>query len=108
MNRPLGIVLLVVGAGCVGPRASDQATIVVRSALGTPTYQMIDLGALAGHTLSRASALNERNQVVGISATGNVKRCVLWDGGNIVDLGASGGTSARRATSTKAVKSSEM
>jgi len=91
MNRPLGIVLLVVGAGCVGPRASDQATIVVRSALGTPTYQMIDLGALAGHTLSRASALNERNQVVGISATGNVKRCVLWDGGNIVDLGGFGG-----------------
>jgi probable HAF family extracellular repeat protein/predicted outer membrane repeat protein len=53
-----------------------------------PKYEIIDLGTLGGDS-SRAYALNDPGQVVGISATaGQVHHAFLWDRtGGMLDLG---------------------
>ena len=55
-----------------------------------------DLGTLPGHRLSAASDINERGQIVGVSVEElpsgeRTPHAVLWDDGNIVDLGTLGG-----------------
>jgi probable HAF family extracellular repeat protein len=45
------------------------------------------IGALDGHTLSQAFALNSRNQVVGVSFGGaNSPRAFFWENGTLTDL----------------------
>ena len=56
-------------------------------------YTVTDLGALGGRS-SRARAINEAGQVVGVADTGtvgSVYRAFLWSEGTVTDLGSLGG-----------------
>ncbi|MFN7146869.1 MAG: hypothetical protein ACK4YP_24050, partial [Myxococcota bacterium] len=57
----------------------------------TPQWRVEDLGTLGGRSAA-ASAINERGQVVGISATsGPEQHAFFWEGGTMTDLGTLGG-----------------
>ena len=51
---------------------------------------MMDLGALAPGGISKARAINDRSEIVGVStnAGGSGARATLWRGGRIYDLNA--------------------
>jgi len=50
-------------------------------------YSAIDLGHLPGGTLSLASAINNRAQVVGVSLISGNFHAFLWERGQMTDLG---------------------
>jgi probable HAF family extracellular repeat protein len=79
MARLLVATLVLVGviAGGVPPaRAGDD-------------YVVTALGALPGDLYSRATALNDRGQVVGAAwAASGEMRATLWQGGDVIDLHA--------------------
>ncbi|MEU4424782.1 hypothetical protein AB0F81_29530 [Actinoplanes sp. NPDC024001] len=78
----MSAVLLPVAMATVaaaGPASAHQAP---------GTYRMVDLGGLGG-TWTVPSAINNRDEVAGYSATaGNVNHPFLWRAGTLVDLGA--------------------
>ena len=57
-------------------------------------YTITDLGTLQGGDYSRAQAINNKGQIVGLSSTGKTivsgllrdTRAVLWQNGTVVDL----------------------
>ena len=57
-------------------------------------YTITDLGTLPGGDYSRAQAINNKGQIVGLSSTGKTivsgllrdTRAVLWHNGTVVDL----------------------
>ncbi|MES2740748.1 MAG: PEP-CTERM sorting domain-containing protein [Pseudomonadota bacterium] len=58
-------------------------------------YRLTDLGTLGGAS-SAATAINDRGQVVGYSATGGSgSHATLWGGGAATDLGTLGGADSR-------------
>jgi probable HAF family extracellular repeat protein len=57
-------------------------------------YDIVILEHLAGAGRSRAADINERGQVVGSSVHPGVPHAVLWESGNVIDLGTAGGSGA--------------
>ena len=51
-----------------------------------PSYRVVDLGTLPGCTISDATAINDRGEVIGVA---DGQRSFVWQGGKMVDLGAS-------------------
>jgi probable HAF family extracellular repeat protein len=75
---------------CVAPQVLQFRPVI----WGPGTEQIRDLPLVAGDTSGAATAINNRGQVVGISgicdqAVGrySAKHAVLWDNGNVVDIG---------------------
>ena len=52
--------------------------------------RMVELGTLGGHH-SRAHAINDRGEIVGVSSTWDSTRAFLWRDGHMTDLGTLGG-----------------
>ncbi|MEZ5064067.1 MAG: FlgD immunoglobulin-like domain containing protein [bacterium] len=75
--------------GQVGPFSSPEFTpqAVVWTPLGGGNYSVTPLGALPGHTVSVASAINGLGDIVGYSESGGFRTAVQFRGpGDVVDL----------------------
>ena len=61
-----------------------------------PQYSIVDLGLLPGGTFAEAHDVNNRGQIVGSgdNAAGNF-RAILWENGQVIDLGTLGGALSR-------------
>ncbi len=80
---------------CQSPQVLGFRAVVWNPARG----QIHELRPLPGDSASSATAINDRDQVVGISgacdtAVGGIsaRRAVMWDHGRVIDIGSLGGT----------------
>ena len=76
--------------------------LVVLSGLGIDardrlgTWAIAPLGTLPGFEFSEALAINDRNEIAGVSGSSNgIAHAALWHGGEIIDLGTLGGLTSR-------------
>jgi probable HAF family extracellular repeat protein len=86
---------------------NNVSQVVGRSAVDSVNFhavlwdrgRMIDLGTLPGDTHSQASAINDRGQIVGVSAnvSASTERAFLWENGVMRDLGIVAGNTYARA-----------
>jgi probable HAF family extracellular repeat protein len=81
------------------PTCDSTQVLQFRAAVWDPERDRIEqLRPLAGDSASAATAINDRDQVVGISGRCDIavgrfsaRRAVMWDHGDVVDIGGLGG-----------------
>lgn len=81
------------------PTCDSTQVLQFRAAVWDPERNRIEqLRPLAGDSASAATAINDRDQVVGISGRCDIavgrfsaRRAVMWDHGEVVDIGGLGG-----------------
>jgi probable HAF family extracellular repeat protein len=87
-----------VGVAADNVLSAGDATFAQKVASSKRTYTIVDLGAGTLGAGSHATAINERGQVIGISATANGEpRATLWQDGEVTDLGTLGGPTSQPA-----------
>jgi probable HAF family extracellular repeat protein len=86
---PLAVALaVVVAVACVAGLLRIQPA---SAQTASEKYSITDLGTLPGGTASTALDINNRGQVVGQSDTASSFPAVLWEDGDITNLGTLGG-----------------
>ena len=72
------------------------STSVVAGRPPVPQYSIVDLGMLPGGDFAEALNVNDRGQIVGWGGTATGEsHAILWEDGNVIDLGTLGGSSSR-------------
>jgi probable HAF family extracellular repeat protein len=77
---------------------AERKTVAIRSLAtqATQNYSIVDLGLLPGDAFAEALAVNDRGQIVGWGGTATGEsHAILWDEGQIIDLGTLGGPGSR-------------